>query len=452
MDLNPPSKAALRDAGYALVEVGLAERTRPLLWEKAKAYALKEYTEAPRRLTTKKAIWVTDEVPLAIKWYLDKGGGYKGLDESTLLSRLLSMLPKAGILGDSEKSKSSIKVKVLSKVVYLSPAWESGMVMCPHFGICGKTCIGHSSGRMPGSVQRRNRLVKTLLWKLYPKFFLQKLQAEAFNLQVLAAGKGLTAAIRLNGSSDVRWERYGLMESFPSISWYDYTKIPLKNRGRKGELPANYHLTFSMDEDPASWECAYRYLEKSQNVAIVIAASWSTSSKEAKKAAEAVVKRGYIGGFPVISGDDHDARFKDVSGHFIALRAKGLAAHDSAGFVYRADRDGRIANVPRRSMALANRYFPGAAKGHRAPRHSDYYKKREDAKARLVSAKEEFPPGSVVTTKSGARLRVKNWFQVRPGPGGMGVYRVVVLADRIDSYGDVWENVNHLALVQATSA
>ena len=359
MKLTTPSKASLRDAGYALAEVGVAERTRPLLWDQAKAYALKAYAEAPRRLTSKKAIWVTEEVPLAVKWYQDKGGGYGGLDVSTLLPKLLSMLPRAGILGDSEKSKSSLKVDVLSKVVYLSPAWESGMVMCPHFGVCGKTCIGHSSGRMGGTTQRRNRLVKTLLWKLYPEFFLQKLKAEAFNLQVLATGKGLTAAIRLNGSSDIRWERYGLMEAFPSISWYDYSKIPLRNRGNKGVLPANYHLTFSMDEARASWECAYGYLEKSQNVAIVIGASWSTSDREAKKATEAVVNRGYIGGFPVISGDDHDARFKDISGHFIALRAKGAAAHDSEGFVYRADEEGRIANVPSRSLGMANRYFPG---------------------------------------------------------------------------------------------
>ena len=361
MEIKTPSKATLRDAGYALAEVGLAERTRPLLWEKAKAYALKEYPEAPHRITSKKAMWVTDEVTLAVKWYRDQGGGYKGVELATLLPRLLSILPKMGILGDSTKVALSRKVGVLSKVVYLAPAWESGMVMCPHFGVCGKSCIGHSSGRMVMQQQRRNRLIKTLLWKLYPDFFLQKVKAEAFNLQVQAAGQGLIPAIRMNGSSDIRWERYGLMEDLPSISWYDYSKIPLKNRGDKGILPANYHLTFSMDENRESWECAYRYLEKGQNVAIVIGASWHKTSPEAKKAAEAVVKRGFIGDFPAVSGDDHDARFMDVSGHFIVLYAKGSAARDAEGFVYRADKEGRIANLPRRALALANRYFPGVA-------------------------------------------------------------------------------------------
>ena len=215
MEIKTPSKATLRDAGYALAEVGLAERTRPLLWEKAKAYALKEYPEAPHRITSKKAMWVTDEVTLAVKWYRDQGGGYKGVELATLLPRLLSILPKMGILGDSTKVALSRKVGVLSKVVYLAPAWESGMVMCPHFGVCGKSCIGHSSGRMVMQQQRRNRLIKTLLWKLYPDFFLQKVKAEAFNLQVQAAGQGLIPAIRMNGSSDIRWERYGLMEDLP---------------------------------------------------------------------------------------------------------------------------------------------------------------------------------------------------------------------------------------------
>ena len=75
-------------------------------------------------------------------------------------------------------------------------------------------------------------------------------------------------------------------------------------------------------------------------------------------------------------------------------------------------------------------------------RYATYYKTREEAQARLGSAKAEFPPGSVVTTKSGNRLRIKDWFVAKPGPGGMGVYQASVLAE--GPGGDVWVNVNDL--------
>ena len=42
-------------------------------------------------------------------------------------------------------------------------------------------------------------------------------------------------------------EGKNIMELFPDVQFYDYTK--LNNRFTKGQLPANYHLTFSRAED-----------------------------------------------------------------------------------------------------------------------------------------------------------------------------------------------------------
>jgi len=53
---------------------------------------------------------------------------------------------------------------------------------------------------------------------------------------------GNQAACRLNGTSDLQWERIypTLFTEFDEIRWYDYTKLP------KRIVPANYHLTYSL--------------------------------------------------------------------------------------------------------------------------------------------------------------------------------------------------------------
>ena len=53
---------------------------------------------------------------------------------------------------------------------------------------------------------------------------------------------GNQAACRLNGTSDLQWERIypTLFTEFDEIRWYDYTKLP------KRVVPANYDLTYSL--------------------------------------------------------------------------------------------------------------------------------------------------------------------------------------------------------------
>ncbi len=345
MKIKKPSKRAMRNATYGLAELGIATRNHPVLWDEAKAYALAKVPGAPRRKKSKAPIWTTSEVQVARKRYLKLGGNYSMPGNyKTLLAQLISMLPDSNLLGSSSKMEKNVAVGVLTKVVYLAPAWESGVVVCPQFGICGKYCIGHSTGYMTMAAQRRSRLAKTMLWLLFSDFFLWKIELEANNLIAEAAGKDLIPSIRMNGSSDVRWEKYGLMQRIPSITWYDYTKLPLDQRGDNGRLPPNYHLTFSVDERPASIACGIRYLEAGHNVAIVVGADWHDSEPAAREAQEAVLKRRFLGNYPVISGDIHDARFLDASGHWILLHAKSRGANDSEGFVYRFDRSGRMVN------------------------------------------------------------------------------------------------------------
>ena len=65
-----------------------------------------------------------------------------------------------------------------------------------------------------------------------------------------AEKKGFIPCFRLNGTSDLSWEKYTLneqnvFETFPEVQFYDYTKV----LGRKVTDNKNYHLTFSASEN-----------------------------------------------------------------------------------------------------------------------------------------------------------------------------------------------------------
>ena len=89
----------------------------------------------------------------------------------------------------------------------------------------------------------------------------------------------------------------------------------LDNRFTKGQLPANYHLTFSRAEDN---DHKLKEVLKHTSAAVVFAGELPKTWR----------------GYPVIDGDEHDARFTDAGpGTIIGLTAKGKARHDGSGFV-----------------------------------------------------------------------------------------------------------------------
>ena len=146
------------------------------------------------------------------------------------------------------------------------------------------------------------------------------LAGEIGKLQRRAAAKGLKAAVRLNGTSDLPYERYkvpgtdkNIMELFPDVQFYDYTK--LENRIVGQTLPANYHLTFSRAEDN---DHKLEAVLEHTSAAVVFSGELPETWR----------------GYPVIDGDEHDARFTDAGpGVIIGLKAKGKARHDASGFV-----------------------------------------------------------------------------------------------------------------------
>ena len=108
-------------------------------------------------------------------------------------------------------------------------------------GFCWEYCL-NTSGRSKFQNVQNSRIEKTKLFHENRDAFILKLSKEIENLQKRARKNGKPCAVRLNGTSDIRWEKVApsLFTDFPDVAFYDYTKVP--NR----QTPDNYHLTYSM--------------------------------------------------------------------------------------------------------------------------------------------------------------------------------------------------------------
>jgi hypothetical protein len=172
--------------------------------------------------------------------------------------------------------------------------------------------------RFPSHAAARD--ARTALYLERPIVFMKRLRAELTLLEAEALQFGLRPAMRLNGTSDLLWERFDpdLFSDFPEIQFFDYTKINQRMLSfLDGVLPSNYHLTFSVDAC-GKHQASY-VIGRGGNVAVVF---WPYLPNK-------------WWGFPVIDGDRHDARFLDPKGVIVGLRAKGLARVDVHGFTAR---------------------------------------------------------------------------------------------------------------------
>jgi hypothetical protein len=138
----------------------------------------------------------------------------------------------------------------LTTSLSLAPAKASGFQLCAS---ASKACIAgclFTAGR--AMIHPRQilpaRIAKARMLRLHKREFHDRLMMELASEQRKADKLGLTLAVRLNIVSDVIWEKEspGLFTTFPNAQFYDYTKhFERMMRWTRGELPANYHLTFS---------------------------------------------------------------------------------------------------------------------------------------------------------------------------------------------------------------
>jgi hypothetical protein len=216
------------------------------------------------------------------------------------------------------KTVKGEKKGYMTFIMHLAPARLSGYQTCPMASQgCAAACL-NTAGRGRFTKTQEARIKKTRWFFEDRSTFMLQLAKDIQAAIRKASRENMVPTIRLNGTSDIRWETIeigeyaNIMEMFPTVQFYDYTKIV-----NRRDIPANYHLTFSRAEDNET------------NAEVMLALGFNVA------AVFKTLPATYLG-VPVISGDDTDLRFLDPKGVVVGLTAKGKAKADTSGFVVSA--------------------------------------------------------------------------------------------------------------------
>ena len=220
-------------------------------------------------------------------------------------------IPKKLLGTKNTKTVKGEKYGWLTYIMYLAPFTQNatGKNICSHASNgCVEACLfGAGRGGMYTSVEQARINKTNYLLADRPKFLAQ-LVKEIEKLVAKHEENEEKVCVRLNGTSDLAWEKFKvkdgktLMELFPNVIFYDYTKNHLRF---ERELPKNYHLTFSRSE--TNGDKAMELLARGFNVAIVFDELPETYN-----------------GYKVVDGDLSDLRFLDSKNVVVGLKYKKL--------------------------------------------------------------------------------------------------------------------------------
>jgi len=217
-------------------------------------------------------------------------------------------------IGNTKTTKGEA-LGYLTFIMHLAPSTLSGYNTCPMASEgCASACL-NTAGRGRFTAIQEARIRKTKWFFEHRSVFMKQLVKDIEAAIRKADRMGMTPVFRLNGTSDIRWEKVSvpgfrnIMERFPNVQFYDYTKLT-----NRRDLPPNYHLTFSRSE--TNEIDALRMLtQQGMNVAVVfdtLPEKWA--------------------GVMVIDGTETDLRFLDEKCVIVGLVAKGKAKKDNSGF------------------------------------------------------------------------------------------------------------------------
>ena len=229
------------------------------------------------------------------------------------------------VSADAKTAKGE-SIGFLTGILYLAPATTTKWNTCSMAKVaqCDKACL-YSAGRGAFSSVQQARINKTEWFFTDRDSFMQQLVVDIVKLVNKAKRLGLTPLVRLNGTSDIRWERVDFVDAdgvqqsnifqmFPDVQFYDYTK----DVNRDG-LPSNYDLTFSYSGVEGFQPFVDKAVAKGMRMAVVF-----------RKESEIPMS---FKGIRVVSGDKSDVRHLDDDGVIVGLYAKGKAKLDNTGFV-----------------------------------------------------------------------------------------------------------------------
>lgn len=271
-------------------------------------------------------------------------------------SKEWKLSPKT-ILSVNPKTEKSAKAgDPQTYILHLSPASTSGRNLCPGAGNCAKICLHFAGNPVYMKGKGAARIRRSQAFSANPQAFLELLALAIIGKRSLQ-GPSERMAVRLNGTSDVRWEsipfivtfelsqyiarKYSycaepklyasilefFMHNFPtSIQFYDYTKV-FHNWEECERL--NYHLTVSYDgaDNAANLRLCRTALLRGLNVAAAFNLKRGQSLPADVSAAVFNLPESatFTGGvLPVVDGDLSDYRPGDPQGMglIVGLRFK----------------------------------------------------------------------------------------------------------------------------------
>lgn len=236
---------------------------------------------------------------------------------------MFSQKPKKLLaLDGNAKTVKGQKAGFMTAILYLTPASGSGENVCPMAVMagCEAPCLNTAGRGAMGSVQLA-RLRKTLFFNQYKEEFIAQIKREIAAMVKKITKKGYIPLVRLNGTSDIRWENYGIPQAFPDVQFYDYTKI-----ANRKNIPSNYDLTFSYSGIAAYLPFVKQAIAAGMRIATVF---------RTRSIVERMLEnQEQVMGMQVVDGDNTDIRHLDPMGVVVALYAKGKAKKDTSGFVF----------------------------------------------------------------------------------------------------------------------
>jgi hypothetical protein len=229
---------------------------------------------------------------------------------------------------DNPKALKAQQYGWLNAINYMAPHRLAGVGnLCVDASPgCIELCLGVTSGNAAlYPTVLRSRIAKAQ-WFMRDRAAFMKHAARHIRRAMAAAKRAKQKlCVRMNGATDIAWEslhsqgELSLVAQFPEIQFVDYTKsIKRALAHARGQLPKNYHLTFSRSETNEA-QCL-EVLAAGGNVAVVS----SLPRPEAWN------------GFATIDGDQHDLRHLDPRNVVVWLSPKGAKAMTTtSGFVLR---------------------------------------------------------------------------------------------------------------------
>ena len=185
----------------------------------------------------------------------------------------------------------------IDKSVKVYPEYEASILqllpnkhLCVNYKLCIKTCLAFKGLAKVYPSVIKSRKAKSEYFVNDTDTFIKQLIREIKNQEKRALKKNKKPVVRLNGFTDIDYNKYGIFKLFPNVQFYDYSAD--YERVLNNNNP-NLHYTFSYKGNNLK-ECI-ELLKKDISIAVID-----------------VSENQFFNDYEVehIDGDKHDFRFK----------------------------------------------------------------------------------------------------------------------------------------------